>query len=112
MPIPKIQSALNGWETNITLIKISQAIDSKGIRQDTETQINFKGVVQPLKVQESKASELGKRAWQSWMIHTRIAQELNTDDKVLYKGKRYTVIAFNDFELNNYFEYHLIRSYE
>jgi hypothetical protein len=112
MAIPKIQHALNGWKTNITLIRLSQSINDDGILEDVETPISFKGVVQPLTAKSLKVKPEGKRSWQSWQIHTDIDVGISTGDKVNYLGKIYEVEAYLDYSLNNYYEYHLLKDYE
>ena len=112
MTIPKIQQAFNGWESEIVLVKVSGSPDSRGILAETETQIIFKGVIQPLSMEQQKALPEGKRSWQNWQLHTRIEQSLTTGDKVIYLGKRYEVIARDDYSLNGYFEYNLLKDYE
>jgi len=112
MTIPKIQQALNGWESEITLIKNSQSIDGDGILIETETSIIFQGVIQPLSMEQQKALPEGKRSWQNWQLHTKIQQNLTNGDKVIYLNKRYEVIARGDYSLNGYFEYNLLKDYE
>lgn len=112
MTIPKIQDAFTGWETDITLVTISQVIDDRGISIDTETPINFRGVIQPLSPEQLKVKPEGKRSWNSWQVHTHIDLNLSTGDKVIYLGKSYEVEALLDYSLNNYYEYHLLKDYE
>ena len=111
MGLPKIQSAFNGWEENITLNKVSSSIvDYQKI--DTLEEVNFKGVVQNLKPEDLKLKPLETRSWKWKMIHTRTFSELETGDLVEYKGERFQVMAKNDYESSNYFEYHLVKNYE
>ncbi len=112
MTIPKIQNALTGWKTSITLIAISQSINSDGISEDVENPVSFEGVVQPLSAEQLKAKPEGKRSWDSLQIHTDIDIGLTTGDKVNYNNKIYEVEALLDYRLNNYFEYHLLKDYE
>lgn len=112
MTIPKIQHALNGWKTDIILIKIAQTIDARGIVSNAETPIAFRGVVQPLSAKQLSAKPEGKRSWKSWQIHTDIDIGLSTNDKVSYLGDSYEVEALLDYSLNNYYEYHLLKDYE
>ncbi len=111
MTIPKIQQALNGWESEISLVKNVQSIDSDGILIETTTTIIFQGVVQPLKPEQNKASPEGKRSWEGWQVHTRTQQSLTTGDKVVYLGNNYEVEARLNYEINGYFEYHLLKDY-
>ncbi len=109
--IPKIQFALNGWESPITLIKITQAkVDFEVV--NTQEQISFQGVIQPLNAEALKIGPLEMRSWEWLMIHTRINIELQTNDLIEYEGKQYKVMFEKDYSLNNYYEYHLVKNYE
>lgn len=112
MTIPKIQSALNGWESRITFVAITQTIDNRGIASDTPTTYRFKGVIQPLKPEQLQAKPEGKRSWKAWQVHTRTKLSFNTGDKIQYLNKTYEVEANNDYNLNGYYEYHLLKDYE
>ena len=111
MPIPKIQFALNCWESPITMIKITQSIVDQE-RVSTEEEIVFKGVIQPLTAEALQVKPLEERSWEWLMIHTRISVEINTGDLVEYENKRYKVMFEKDYSLNNYYEYHLVKDYE
>jgi len=109
--IPKIQFALNGWESPITLIKITQAkVDFEVV--NTQEQISFQGVIQPLNAEALKIGPLEMRSWEWLMIHTRINIELQTNDLIEYNGNQYKVMFEKNYSLNNYYEYHLVKNYE
>lgn len=111
MGIPKIKVALNGWESNITLNKVTSSIvDYEKV--DTIEEISFDGVVQPLSPQELKLKPLESRSWKWLMIHTKTYSELETNDLIEYKGEKFKVMAKNDYDLNGYYEYHLVDKYE
>ena len=111
MSIPKIQFALNCWESPITMIKVTQSIvDMETVT--SQEQISFKGVIQPLTGEALQIKPLEMRSWEWLMIHTRTSVEIETDDLIEYKGKQYKVMVEKDYSLNNYFEYHLVKNYE
>jgi len=111
MSIPKIQFALNCWESPITMIKITQAIvDYQTV--NTEEAITFKGVIQPLTAEALKVRPLEERSWEWLMIHTRTSVELATGDLIEYNGKKFKVMFEKDYSLNGYYEYHLVKNYE
>ena len=111
MPLPQIEFAFNGWETDITLVKITRTIvDAQTVK--TEEILEFKGVVQPLTPEALNLKPLESRSWEGLRIHTKIAIELETNDQVIFNGKRYKVMFKNDYKLYNYFEYHLVEDYE
>ena len=111
MPIPKIQVALDCWESPITLVRVTQSIvDFETVNVETET--TFQGVVQPLTAEALRLKPLESRSWEWLMIHTRTSAELNTNDLIRYNGKTYKVMFEKDYSLNGYFEYHLVKDYE
>jgi hypothetical protein len=111
MPIPKIQVALNGWESSITLIKVTQSIvDYETV--NTEEEISFQGVVQPLTAEALQLKPLETRSWEWLMIHTRTSAEIFTNDLIRYDGKEYKVMFEKNYSLNGYYEYHLVKDYE
>jgi hypothetical protein len=111
MPIPKIQVAFNGWESPIKLIKITSSIVEYE-KVFTRAEVNFKGVVQPLTAEALKIKPLESRSWEWLMIHTRTSAEIFTNDLIEYNGKEYKVMFENNYNLNNYYEYHLVKNYE
>ena len=111
MSLPKIQFALNCWESPIDMIKITQS-NVDGDLVNTEEVISFRGVIQPLTGEALRIKPLEMRSWEWLMVHTRINIELQTNDLIEYEGKQYKVMFEKDYSLNNYFEYHLVKNYE
>jgi len=111
MPIPKIQNAFNGWESPITMIKVTQSIvDMETIT--VKENLSFQGVIQPLNAEALKIGTLEMRSWEWLMIHTKVNVEIQTNDLIEYEGKQYKVMFEKDYSLNNYYEYHLVKNYE
>ena len=111
MPIPKIKFALNCWESPITMIKVTQAIvDYQTV--NTEEEINFQGVIQPLTAEALNVKPLEERSWEWLMIHTKTSVELVTGDLIEYNSKKFKVMFEKDYSLNGYYEYHLVKNYE
>ena len=110
--MPQMANTLNGWEVPLTLKKIKQSIVD-GDLVTTETEINFKGVWQPLREEQLALLPEGQRSWENVWIHAR-ASELNleTADKVVFNSKQYKVTGKKDYGLNGFVEYMLIRDYE
>jgi hypothetical protein len=111
MAIPKIKVALNGWESPITLTKVTSTIVDRE-KVETTTDISFKGVVQPLTPEALKIKPLETRSWEWLMIHTSTAAEISTGDLIKYNDKNYKVMFENNYSLNGYFEYHLVKNFE
>ena len=110
MPIPKIQVALNGWQSSITLTKITSSIvdfEKVEVKED----IKFKGVVQPLTAEALNTKPLETRSWEWLMIHTKNEIEIETGDLINYLGEKFEVRFKKDYSLYGYFEYHLVKDY-
>ncbi len=110
--MPKISRAFNGWETNITLARITQTI-SNGLVIETQSNITFKGTVQPLSAEEINLKPEGQRSWQWLDIHCRSGSlNLSTNDRIIYSESKYKIMAIKDYSLNGYIEYHAVKDYE
>jgi hypothetical protein len=110
--MPKMSAAFRGWTNRITLTTIKQTIIDGFVVED-EKDVSFYGVIQPLTQEELKLKPEGERSWQWMMIHCS-AGELNlaTNDKIVFGGVRYKIMAIKDYSLNAYVEYHAVRDYE
>lgn len=110
--MPQMDTTLTGWEVPLTLVKITQNV-IEGDLVATETQIDFKGVWQPLSAEQLNLLPEGQRSWENVWIHCKASQlNLETASKVIFNGKRYKITQKKDYGLNSYVEYMLIRDYE
>lgn len=110
--MPQMDTTLYGWEVPLTLVKVVQSVVD-GDLVTTETQINFKGVWQPLSAEQLNLLPEGQRSWENVWIHCKASQlNLETASKVIFNGKRYKITQKKDYGLNGYVEYMLIRDYE
>lgn len=110
--MPQMDTALYNWEVPLTLIKVVQSV-VEGDLVTTETQINFKGVWQPLSAEQLNLLPEGQRSWENVWLHCKASQlNLETASKVIFNGKRYKITQKKDYGLNSYVEYMLIRDYE
>lgn len=111
--MPQINPAFSGWQTPITLIKITQVTDSNGIVTNNQTSMTFQGVIQPLSPQQVMLKPEGQRAWTWLQIHCFSGpQNLTTNDLVTYNGIEYKIMGVLDYSLDNYIEYNLIKNYQ
>ncbi len=110
--MPQMDTTLYGWEVPLTLVKVVQSV-VEGDLVTTETQINFKGVWQPLRDEQLELKPEGQRSWEWIWIHA-VASQLNleTASKVIFNNKRYKVMQKKDYGLNSFVEYQLCRDYE
>ena len=110
--MPQMDTTLYGWEVPLTLVKVVQSV-VEGDLVTTETQINFKGVWQPLSAEQLNLLPEGQRSWENVWLHCKASQlNLETASKVIFNGKRYKITQKKDYGLNSYVEYMLIRDYE
>jgi len=111
MALPKIRSALNGWESPIVLTKITSSIvDFEKV--NVETDISFNGVVQPLNAESLQQKPLETRSWEWLMIHTKTSAEIFTGDLISFNGSKFKVMFEKNYSLYGYYEYHLVKNYE
>jgi hypothetical protein len=110
--MPQMDTTLYNWEVPLTLVKVVQIV-VEGDLVTTETQINFKGVWQPLSAEQLNLLPEGQRSWENVWVHCKASQlNLETASKVIFNGKRYKITQKKDYGLNSYVEYMLIRDYE
>ena len=110
--MPNMRNTLTGWEVPITITKVKQAI-RKGDVVKTEEKISFLGCWQPLRDEDLQSKPEGQRSWSWYWIHAKAGTlNLQTQDKIIYQGKRYKVMAVKDYSLNGFIEYHVVLDYE
>lgn len=109
---PQVDEVLTGWETSITLVKITQSIN-EGDKVTTETNITFQGVVQPLRTEQLMSKPENMRSWEWLWIHAKSGSlNLHTGDKIRFNNKLYKVMGVKDYSLNGYVEYEIVKDYQ
>ncbi len=107
-----MSAAFSGWTQKLTLNKITQTI-ADGLVQDIKSTLTVSGTWQPLSPEEIALKPDGQRSWEWFDLHIEGASILfATNDRVIYAGKTYKIMAVKDYTLNNYSEYHLILDYQ
>lgn len=110
--MPQMDTTLTGWEVPLVITKITQDV-VEGDLVTSEQTFNFKGVWQPLKDEALELKPEGQRSWEWIWIHCKASSlNLETADKVIFKNKKYKVMAKKDYGLNSFVEYELCRDYE
>jgi hypothetical protein len=103
----------NGWFSNITFIKEGASINDNGDVIKIETQINYYGTFQPLKIKprslEIKSYE--QRAWKWVQIHSTTDLMLTEGDRIIFQNKKYKVMKDFDYNLNGFYEYYCIEDF-
>lgn len=109
--MPNMADTLNGWEVPLTLTKITQSI-VEGEKVETQTNISFMGVFQPLRMEQLKAYAEELRSWQWVWIHAKSGElNLMTGDKIIFNNIRYKVMNKKDYSLNGYVEYECVEDF-
>lgn len=106
-----MKAAFSGWQSDVSLVRITQTIVN-GLVTDAEEAIKFKGVVQPLKPEAIALKPEGLRSWEWLQIHAFKDSPLKTGEVILHDGRRFKVMEMKDYSLNNYIEYHVVEDYE
>lgn len=110
--LPNMANTLNGWEVPLTLIKIKQSIVDGDVVK-TEENINFLGVWQPLRDDELQFKPEGQRSWSWYWIHAKSGTlNLQTQDKIIFQGQRYKVMAVKNYNIYGYITYEVVLDYE
>ncbi len=111
MTMPQMRAAFSGWQNRITLVRITQTVVD-GLVVLQESSVAFRGTIQPFGPKELALKSEGERAWEWLMIHTPKSVILNPEDRILIKGQRYKVMGQNNYQLNNFIEYHVVKDYQ
>lgn len=110
--MPQMGAAFSGWKVNLFLLRVTQQVVD-GLVTDTVQEIHAKGTWQPLSAEEIALKADGQRSWQWYDLHIEGASLIfATNDRVIYGGETYKIMAVKDYTLNNYSEYHLILDYQ
>lgn len=110
--MPQITSAFKGWTKKISLVVVTQSIVD-GFVQESLAATDFEGTIQPLIPEELKLKPEAQRSWEWLQIHC-VSGNLNlkNNDRIIYNGKKYKVMAPRDYSLNGYIEYHCVEDYQ
>jgi hypothetical protein len=98
--LPQMKAAFTNWKLPIQLIKLTQStVNFQTVT--TETIINFKGVIQPLKAEEIKLKPEEQRAWKWLQVHTEDDLSLLIGEKLKYNNVKHRVMFVKDFNEYN-----------
>jgi hypothetical protein len=107
---------IQGWfqPVEFEVITRSLADDGDGVDwvSETVTLIKTQGVVRPPSDKDLKILPEGTWAWEWLQIHCLPNVELNTNQFVIYKEKRYKVMAKKDWTEYGYIRYTLLEAFQ
>ena len=109
--LPQLNNPIECWQIPITLIRIKQSI-VEGDKVETQEEIEFRGVVQPMRAEDLQFKPENLRSWRWLWIHA-LAGTLNlqTNDKIMFNNVRYKVMAVKDYSIYSYIEYELVEDF-
>jgi hypothetical protein len=105
--VPNVGGAMLDWFQPITFGLVTKTVDGFQVKE-TEVEVDFMGVWQPLKEREIQFKPEGQRAWSWYWLHADPTLNLKVDDTVNYLGRQYRVMTKKNFSLYGYVEYHLV----
>lgn len=109
--MPQMGIAFSGWGSNICISKVVQYIHD-GLVTESTNNIEFSGTVQPLSPKLLMLKPENLRAFEWLDIHCFSGRlDLDANDVIFYKDKKYKVMGVNDYSNNNFIEYHAIEDY-
>lgn len=114
--LPNMAQTIQGWfqPVEFEVITRSLADDGDGVDwvSETVTLIKTQGVVRPPIDKDLKILPEGTWAWEWLQIHCLPNVELNTNQFVIYKEKRYKVMAKKDWTEYGYIRYTLLEAFQ
>ena len=110
--MPDVSDGLGDWQERICLLlRTEQVVD--GLVVNSDRKLVFYGCWQPLSPRALSLKPEGQQSWTWIQLHCQArSTNLMTNDRVVYNGDLYKVMALIDYSLNGYVEYHLVRDYQ
>lgn len=110
--MPNMSATLTGWEIPLELEIVKQSIIDGDVVKSSQL-VQFMGVWQPMKMEDLQFLPEGQRSWDWYWIHAKSGTlNLQTQDKIIFNGKRYKVMKVKDYSLNGFIEYNVILDFE
>lgn len=110
--LPRPQLGINMWSQVSTAKAITQTVDKYGDVISNEFSFSFDGVIQPLAPEEIKVKPAGQWSWDWYWFHTKENVKLATNDRVIYRGVEYKIMAVKDYGDYGHIEYHCIKDWQ
>lgn len=108
--LPDMSSTLLNYFQNLKFILLTKTTVNFQLKE-TETVLDFLGVVQPLTSQKLAMKPEGQRAWNWSMVHALPGLSLKVDDKFKYRDLFYRVMAKTDYTEYGYTYYEIVQDY-
>lgn len=108
--VPDVSGALQDWFQSMVFGIVTKRTVGFQV-YETQEDVNFRGVIQPLRERALMMKPEGQQAWTWFQVHSDISLDLQVDADIRYLGVQYRVMARKDFKLYGYMEYHLVQDY-
>lgn len=109
--VPNVADAMYGYFQPMTFGLVAKERSSNFEVVETQTEISFLAVWQPLTERQLMMKPEGERKWSWYWMHAEIGCILQPDDVVTYLGVQYRVMTQKNYSLYGYVEYHLVDDY-
>ena len=109
--VPNVLGAIDDWLQPMTFTRITKSV-SAFQEVETETDVDFRGSIQPLTDRQLQLKPEGQRAWSWFLLFAEPQLQLEVDEVVVYLGVRTRVMALKNWTLYGYMEYHLCQDWE
>lgn len=108
--VPDVSGALTDWFQPMVFTQVVKSVVNF---QDveTDTDINFEGVIQPYTARQLLFKPEGQRAWTWLMLHSDTQLALDVDEIVKYLGVATRVMSRKDYTIYGYLEYNLVQDW-
>lgn len=108
--VPDVSGAMQDWFQPMVFSQVVKEITAFQVIE-TENQIRFRGVIQPLSGRRLMLKPEGQRAWTWLWLHSDISLKLEVDEVVSYRGVQTRVMSQKNYELYGYVEYELVQDW-
>ena len=109
--LPNMSATIKSWFLNITFEYVERKLVGADWVETDPVTINTRGVVRPPSDKDLKILPEGSWAWEWLQIHCLPDVKLQTNQYVIYDGKKYKVMAKKDWSKYGYIRYTLLEAY-
>lgn len=110
--LPNMSETIKSWFLNITFEYVERKLVGADWVETDPVTINTRGVVRPPSDKDLKILPEGSWAWEWLQIHCLPDVQLETNQYVIYDGKKYKVMAKKDWSKYGYMRYTLLEAYQ
>lgn len=108
--VPDVGGAMRNWFQPMIFSQVVK--ETVGFQVvETENEIAFRGVIQPLNGRKLMLKPEGQRAWTWLWLHADPSLTLEVDSVVSYLGVQTRVMSQKDYRLYGYVEYELVQDW-